>query len=778
MKREEIIQTLDRLLHDCKLDEAEAFLAKEIAKAESAQDDSLVLSLRNEQIGFFRDCGKFPEALETARKLREQLESKGDTHSVVYATTLLNCANAYRAAGEYGMAFDAYEIVQKLYETLLPETDGRVASFWNNLALLYQETQQWENACTCLEKALSLVRLGGQDRTRIAISCTNLAVCRLRLSETETALSLLKEADEILAGCSPSDFHYSATLAAFGDAYYQKKQYALAAEYYEMALSEIELHMGRNNFYDIVLENLATTYQAQGTKRPVFSGMELCKRFYKHFGAPMLERNFPELLPKLTIGLFGEGSECLGFDDALSRDHDFGPGFCILVPNDTEEKDRQALQDAYDHLPSCYYGVKRLEMPQANGRVGVCTETGFYSRVLHLTELPKKDILWLRTAECDLAAACSGEIFRDDSGNFTRQRRILKNGMPKGVRMRHMAQHLGKMAQCGQYNFPRMRKRQEFAAAQLYLTEFCTHAMELLHLLAGEYAPYQKWLVRSTKNLGQFSKAAEKLEQLLLLPPKSKEGDPDRAVHIIEELCEEIRKAVVKQTGISDKKEEYLMETAEKLVEHAEEQEKREELIRTLVKIEFETFDRVENLDGRAECQDNWETFSIMRTSQYAHWENEMLAQWIREFQDANQQGRNLISEKYARMMESTDPELYAEMVDKLPVLSEEFLALRESIVAIQVTWMEEFSKAYPNLALRSRVIYTTEDTKWETSYETYLRGELSVYSFDLLYLYGRWVAGLYQQGENLTTLTMAETARLYGYQSLEDAEAHSGIEM
>jgi hypothetical protein len=302
--------------------------------------------------------------------------------------------------------------------------------------------------------------------------------------------------------------------------------------------------------------------------------------------------------------------------------------------------------------------------------------------------------------------------------------------------------------------------------------------MELLHLLAGEYAPYQKWLVRSTKNLGQFSRAAEKLEQLLLLPPKPKEGDPDRAVHIIEELCEEIRKAVVKQTGISDKKEEYLMETAEKLVERAEEQEKREELIRTLVKIEFETFDRVENLDGRAECQDNWETFSIMRTSQYAHWENEMLAQWIREFQDANQQGRNLISEKYARMMESTDPELYAEMVDKLPVLSEEFLALRESIVAIQVTWMEEFSKAYPNLALRSRVIHTTEDTKWETSYETYLRGELSVYSFDLLYQYGRWVAKLYQQGENLTTLTMAETARLYGYQSLEDAEAHSGIEM
>ena len=98
-------------------------------------------------------------------------------------------------------------------------------------------------------------------------------------------------------------------------------------------------------------------------------------------------------------------------------------------------------------------------------------------------------------------------------------------------------------------------------------------------------------------------------------------------------------------------------------------------------------------------------------------------------------------------------------------------MQLREAVVAIQIPWMEEFAAKYSYLAKQARTIHTAEDSKAQTSYETYLRGELSVYPFDVLYGYGRWVVSLHQAGENLVCLTMAETVREYGYDSLESAE-------
>ena len=122
-----------------------------------------------------------------------------------------------------------------------------------------------------------------------------------------------------------------------GDILFNEEKYAEAAEYYEAALSEIELHMGRNNFYDTVMGNLSAAYEKSGG-RPVLKGAELCRRYFEAFGRPMLKRNFSEYLDKIACGLAGEGSECLGFDDELSSDHDFGPSFVIWVDDDTYDK--------------------------------------------------------------------------------------------------------------------------------------------------------------------------------------------------------------------------------------------------------------------------------------------------------------------------------------------------------------------------------------------------------------------------------------------------------
>ena len=199
--------------------------------------------------------------------------------------------------------------------------------------------------------------------------------------------------------------------------------------------------------------------------------------------------------------------------------------------------------------------------------------------------------------------------------------------------------------------------------------------------------------------------------------------------------------------------------------------ERREELAEYIARMEFQAFDQVQNEGGRAECQDDFDTFRIMRISQYLTWTEEMQEQYIREFEENLAAGRNLIEEKYARMMESTAPEEYAALAARLPVCSEEKKQIIEQIVALQVEWMEEFRQRYPRLAFAARSIHTSEDTPWNTSYETYLRGELLTYSDTLLVLYGRFVAELAAKGQNLAELTISNTVHLYGYGSLEEAE-------
>lgn len=196
-----------------------------------------------------------------------------------------------------------------------------------------------------------------------------------------------------------------------------------------------------------------------------------------------------------------------------------------------------------------------------------------------------------------------------------------------------------------------------------------------------------------------------------------------------------------------------------------------EELVELVIETEWKAFDKVQNEGGRASCQDDHNTFHLMRASQYRTWKKEMLICYLLDFQDATQRGWNMISEKYGRMEETTAPDRYELIRDSLPVLPPEKKAIIEEIVKIQVGWMEEFALHYPKMAQNARTIHTADDTPFDTSYETYLRGEISTYSDEMLQLYGGFIVELAQAGRNLACLTMEQTALLYGYRSLEDAE-------
>ena len=108
-------------------------------------------------------------------------------------------------------------------------------------------------------------------------------------------------------------------------------------------------------------------------------GLELSRKFYETYGAPMLHEKFPELEDKLAIGLVGDGSECFGYDDDISRDHDFEPGFCIFVPDDIDSSTEFKLERAYAKLPKSFEGVDRLKIsPVGGSRHGVIKTGDFY----------------------------------------------------------------------------------------------------------------------------------------------------------------------------------------------------------------------------------------------------------------------------------------------------------------------------------------------------------------------------------------------------------------
>ena len=197
------------------------------------------------------------------------------------------------------------------------------------------------------------------------------------------------------------------------------------------------------------------------------------------------------------------------------------------------------------------------------------------------------------------------------------------------------------------------------------------------------------------------------------------------------------------------------------------------DLVEELIRREWDQFQRTENEGGRASCQGNWPMFHQMRASQFMTWPEDLLRSYLDDLDEANRVGRNLVTEKYARMMASTAPDEYRERIEPfIPRLSDERVARQERVIAVQVAWARDFRGRYPKLGAAMRVLTTAEDTPEDTSFETYLRGELGTYSDRTMALYEAMVEDLQAAGRNLTEQTVANTVRLGGFADLEEAEA------
>lgn len=771
---EKVLEQLDGLFASHQVEQVEPFLLQKIDEAAAQGEIGPMITLLNEIIGHYREMGEFEKSISCCKQVLLLVDQAGLKGSVVYATTLLNVANACRAAGLLQESGVYYQEVKAVYEKELEHGDFRYASLYNNMSLLFQEMGDYESACDCLERALSIADMYKEARIEVAVTCTNLATSQLKLGRFQDAIDNLQRAFAIFEEDEDKDYHYSGALSAMGEAQYLAGNLEESARYYRLALDEIERSVGKNRAYEITLQNLNTVTEKirelPVKNRQFGSGLELCQAFYEEYGKPMIRQKFPQYEEMIAVGLVGEGSECFGFDDQVSRDHDFGPGFCMWLTDQVYDEIGEELQRAYEELPATYMGITRFTTLKAQKRVGVFRIGDFYEALIGLRDVPTTQNQWLFLDDYRLATAVNGRVFRDDLGEFTRIRRGIAQYYPEEVRIKKIAREAALMAQSGQYNYSRMFGRGERVTAGIALSEFMKHTMAMVYLLNRTYAPFYKWMHRGMKGLAVLPGIREILNVLVDYPS----GD-ERIPQTIEMIVAMII-AEMKKQGLTSGEDNYLDNHTDRILKSIPQKEEKDDslhsaLVEELVLLEWKAFDQVENEGGRADCQDDWNTFSIMRKSQYMTWTAQMLRSYMGDFRRANERGWNLITEKYGRMMESTAPSRFERMKDSFPELPPMKREIIEEIVKIQVGWMEEFACRYPKAAGSARRIHTAEDTPFDTSYETYLRGEISTYSDETLDLYGRFIAGLCREGKNLADMTMTNTAHLYGYASLEELE-------
>ncbi|MBO5609815.1 MAG: DUF4037 domain-containing protein [Eubacterium sp.] len=238
--------------------------------------------------------------------------------------------------------------------------------------------------------------------------------------------------------------------------------------------------------------------------------VEGSRRFYEQRVAPMIRSSFPEYENKIAAGLVGEGSDCFGYDDFISRDHDFGTGVCLWLTDEDYREIGQRLSEEYERLVDSVEGnglTARLR-----SRRGVMTIHGFYSSILGIdldTEsgsISEED--WNSLDHNCLATAVNGVVFRDDLGQFSRFRKRLLDYYPDKIWKERIVNALHKFSAAMQVNYARCMSRGDYVAARLCHMEGLQSAMELFFLMKRQYPPYYKWTFRRLSELDKDGRYA------------------------------------------------------------------------------------------------------------------------------------------------------------------------------------------------------------------------------------------------------------------------------
>lgn len=279
-------------------------------------------------------------------------------------------------------------------------------------------------------------------------------------------------------------------------------------------------------------------------------GLDEARELYEKYGRDMLRDFFPNYEQRIAVGLCGHGSQCFGYDDDVSRDHDFAPGFCLWLTDADDARMGAGLAAAYRALP--FYASSGAD---DNSPVGVRRTLFFYSRYTGSPGAPESPAQWLSIPSWALAEATNGQVWRDDLGEFTRIREALLRGMPEDVRLKKLSARCASMAQSGQYNYARCLRHGEAGAAMLAVCEFVNSAAEAIYLLNRRHMPYYKWALRGMEGLPKLGGMRDALE--FLLTGENDPGGQSLKSGVIEDISAAVI-AELRAQGLTDGAWDYL----------------------------------------------------------------------------------------------------------------------------------------------------------------------------------------------------------------------------
>lgn len=610
MKMERFNEILNKLMQ---MEDAEENLemvplyeeALELSKEIYGEYNLKTLEIYNNYGGHLRNLGLYEKAEQILRKAVICARTVRGKEHPDYATTLVNLANLLRMMKQWEESETLFYQALALYKITIGESHFIYAGTMNNLGLLYYEQGKLERAKECLEHSLHILEGKAEYIIPYATTLHNLVDIYKKEGNLTLAEETLKKEIEIYKEQQyEGTVLYAAALNSLGILYCEKGQYEKAkavmtesveitkkhlgesSDAYKTSVKNLEMiqeklqeHKIKSN-HEILQETLkemttascAQEYNletAMASARKVLEnspkvvetgfvkGLDLCRAYFNEVCYPLLEREFANFLPRMAAGLIGEGSECYGFDDEISRDHDFGPSFQIYIPKEDMPVYGERLKHRLATLPKTFQGFgARVESQYGDGRVGVFTIEDFYRKFTAAEGVPDTLSHWRQIPENALSTVTNGEVFFDNYGEFTRIREELKKGYPEDVRLKKIAARLIKMAQSGQYNFPRCNKRKEYVASRLALSEFMSVSMSLVYLLNHAYRPYYKWVHRGLLDLPILGQNAyDKMQRLSVL---SLEKDSREMEWIIEEFCVACVEEL-KAQGLTSSSEAFLL---------------------------------------------------------------------------------------------------------------------------------------------------------------------------------------------------------------------------